>query len=117
MLDLLKDDKQYMHSNSPRPAVEDPEPPTDDDSDDEGKDPTPSSIDKESEDENDVSPPLMEDDNSDDESNDDSAPDEQLLGAQPERDNYRPPPRPNTIVLLPVETRPIEGLRDGAHAD
>ena len=104
MLDLLKD-KQYMHSNSPtRPAVEDPEPPTDDDSDDKGKDPTPSSIDN--------SPPLMEDDNSDDESNDDSAPDEQL-GAQPERDNYRPPPHPNTIVL-PVETRPIEGLRDGA---
>ena len=33
MLDLLKD-KPYMHSNSPRPAVEDPEPPTDDDSDD-----------------------------------------------------------------------------------
>ena len=29
MLDLLKD-KPYMHSNSPRPAVEDSEPPTDD---------------------------------------------------------------------------------------
>jgi hypothetical protein len=40
MLDLLKD-KPFMHSNSPRPAVEDPEPPTDDDSDDEDNDPTP----------------------------------------------------------------------------
>jgi hypothetical protein len=75
MLDLLKD-KPYMHSNSPKTAVEDPEPPTDDDSDDEGNDPAPPSI----EDENDDPPP---------------------------------PPHPNTIVL-PVETRPIEELRDGA---
>ena len=30
MLDLIKN-KPYMHSNSPRPAVEDPELPTDDD--------------------------------------------------------------------------------------
>ena len=78
MLDLLKD-KPYMHSNSPRPAVEDPEPPTDDDSDDEDNDPAPPLIDDKPEDEND----------------------------------NPPPPHPNTIVL-PVETRPIEELRDGA---
>ena len=53
----------------------------------------------------------MEDDDSDDEPNDDSATDEQL-GAQSERDDYGPP-HPNTIVL-PVETRPIEELQDGA---
>jgi hypothetical protein len=76
MLDLLKD-KPYMHSNSPRPAVEDPEPPTDDDSDDEDNDPIqPSSTNDESEDEEDDPPPLMEDDDSDDEPNDDSASDE-----------------------------------------
>jgi hypothetical protein len=97
MQDLLKD-KPYMHSNSPRPAVEDPEPPTDDDYDDEDNDPTPPLKDEESEDE-------MEDDDSDDEPNDDSVPDEQL-GAQSERDDYGPP-HPNTIVL-PVKTRPIE---------
>jgi hypothetical protein len=53
MLDLLKD-KPYMHfNNSPRPAVEDSEPATDDDSDDdEHNDPIPPSIDVESEDEN-----------------------------------------------------------------
>jgi len=90
MLDLLKD-KPYMHSNSPRPAVEDPEPPTDDDSDDEDNDPIqPSSTNDESEDEEDDPPPLMEDDDSDDEPNDDSATDEQL-GAQSERDDYGPP--------------------------
>ena len=93
-----------MHSNSPRPAVEDPEPPTDDDYDDEVNDPTPPPKDEESEDE-------MEDDDSDDEPNDDSVPDEQL-GAQSERDDYRPP-HPNTIVL-PVKTRPIEELLDAA---
>ena len=76
MLDLLYD-KPYMHSDSPRPAVEDP----DDDSDDEDNDPAPPSIDNESEDENNEPPPLMEDDDSDDETNDDSIPDEQL-GAQ-----------------------------------
>jgi hypothetical protein len=65
----------------------------------------------ESEDEDDDPPPLMEDDDSDDEPNDDSVPDEQL-GAQSERDDYGPP-HPNTIVL-PVDTRPIEELRDGA---
>ena len=53
----------------------------------------------------------MEDDDSDDEPNDDSVPAEQL-GAQSKRDDYGPP-HPNTIVL-PVETRPIEELRDGA---
>ena len=53
----------------------------------------------------------MEDDDSDDEPNDNSTTDEQL-GAQSERDDYGPP-YPNTIVL-PVETRPIEELRDGA---
>ncbi len=106
MLDLLKD-KPYMHSNSPRPAVEDSEPPTDDDSGDEDNDPTPSSTNDESED----PPPLMEDEDSDDESNNDSVPDKQL-GAQSERDDYGPS-YPNTIVL-PVETRPIEKLRDGA---
>jgi hypothetical protein len=38
MLVLLKD-KPYMHSDAPRPAaVEDPEPPTGDDSDDEDND-------------------------------------------------------------------------------
>ena len=100
-----------MHSNSPRPAVEDPEPPTDDDSDDEDNDLAPPSIDDELEDENNDPPPLMEDDDSDDESNDDLAPDEQLA-AQSECDDYGPP-HPNTIVL-PVETRPIEELRDGA---
>ncbi len=110
MLDLLKD-KPYMHSNSPRPAVEDPEPLTDNDSDDEDNDPTPPSTNDESEDEDDDPPPLMEDDDSDDEPNDDSVPDEQLR-AQSEQDNYRPP-HPNTIVL-PVETRLIEELRDGA---
>ena len=110
MLDLLKD-KPYMHSNSPRPAVEDSEPPTDDDSDDEDNDPTPPSTNDESEDEDDDPSPLMEDDDTDDEPNDDSVPDEQL-GAQPERDDYGPP-HPNTIVL-PVETRLIEELRDGA---
>ena len=99
MLDLLKD-KPYMHSNSPRPAVEDSDPPTD-------NDPTPPSTNDESEDEDDDPPPLMEDDDSDDESNNDSVPDEQL-GAQSERDDYGPP-HPNTIVL-PVETRPIEEL-------
>jgi hypothetical protein len=100
-----------MHSNSPRPAVEDSEPPTaDDDSDDEDNDPTPPSTNDESEDEDDDPPPLMEDDDSDDESNDDSVPDEHI-GAQSERDDYGPP-HPNTIVL-PVETRPIEKLRDG----
>ena len=54
----------------------------------------------------------MEADGSDDESNDDSAPDEQL-GTQSERDDYGPP-HPNTIVLLPLQTRPIEELRDRA---
>ena len=108
MLDLLQD-KPYMHSNSPRPAVEDPpQPPIDDDSDDE--DPLPS-IGDESEDENNDPQTLMEDDDSNDESNDDPAPDEQL-GAQSERDDYGSP-HSNTIVL-PVETRPIEKLRDGA---
>ena len=53
----------------------------------------------------------MKDDDSDDESNDDLVPDEQL-GAQSERDDCEPP-HPNTIVL-PVETKPIEELRDGA---
>ena len=53
----------------------------------------------------------MEEDNFDDEPNDESVPDEQL-GAQSERDDYGPP-HPNTIVL-PVETRPTEELRDGA---
>ena len=110
MLDLLKD-KLCMHFNSPRPAVEDPEPPTDDDSDDEDNDPTPPSTNDESEDEEDDPPPLMEDDDSEDDSNNDPLPDEQL-GAQSERDDYGPP-HPNTIVL-PVETRPIEELRDGA---
>ena len=111
MLDQLND-KPYMHSNSPRPAVEDSEQPTDDDSDDEDKGFAPPSIDDEPEDENDDPPPLMEDDDSDDEPNDDSVPDEQL-GAQSERDDYGQPPHPNTIVL-PVETRPIEELQDGA---
>ena len=37
MLDLLKV-KPYMHSDAPRPAVEYPEPPTGDDSDDEDND-------------------------------------------------------------------------------
>ena len=100
-----------MHSNSPRPAVEDPESPTDDDSDDEGNNPAPPSIDDESEDENNDPPSLMEDDDSNDEPNDNSVPYEQL-GAKSERDDYGPP-HPNTIVL-PVETRPIEELRDGA---
>ena len=80
-------------------------------SDDEDSDPTPSSTNDETEDEDDDPPPLMEDDDSDDESNNDPVPDEQL-GAQSERDDYGPP-HPNTIVL-PVETRPIEELRDGA---
>ena len=71
----------------------------------------PSSIDEESEDEKDDPPPLMEDDDSDDESNDDPAFDEQL-GAQSECGDYGPP-HPN-IIVLPVETRPIEELRDGA---
>ena len=53
----------------------------------------------------------MKDDDSDDEPNDDSVPDEQL-GAQSERDDNGPP-HLNTIVL-PVETRPIKELRDGA---
>jgi hypothetical protein len=113
MLELLKD-KPYMHSNSPRPAVveDPPKPPTDDDSDDEDNDPPPPSIGDESEDENNDPQTLMEDDDdSDDESNDDPAPDEQF-GAQSERDDYGLP-HPNTIVL-PVETRPIEKLRDGA---
>ena len=81
MLDLLKD-KPYIHTNSPRPAVEDPEPPTDDDPDDKDNDPAPQSMDDESEDENNDPPPLMEDDDSDDESNDDSAPDKQLGHSQ-----------------------------------
>jgi hypothetical protein len=110
MLDLLKD-KPYMHFNSPRPAVEDPEPPTDDDSDDEDNDPTPPSINDESENRDDDPPPVMEDDDSDNEPNDDTVPDEQL-GAQSERDDYGPP-HPN-IIVLPVETRQIEELRDGA---
>jgi hypothetical protein len=102
MRDLLKD-KPYMHSDPPRPAVEDPEPPIDDDPYGNDNDPAPPSIDVESEDENNDPPPLMEDDDSDDESNDNSVPDEQL-GAQSEHDDYGPP-HPNTIVL-PVETRP-----------
>ena len=106
MLDLLKD-KPYIHSDAPRPAVEDPEPPIDDDSDDEDNYPTPSSRNDESEDRDDDPPPVMEDDDSDDEPIDDTVPDEQL-GAQSERDDYGPP-HPNTIVL-PVETRPIEEL-------
>jgi hypothetical protein len=77
MLDLLKD-KPYMHSDSPRTAVEDQEPPTDDDSDDMDNDPAPPSIDDEFEDENNDPPPLMKNDNFDDESNEDSVPDEQL---------------------------------------
>ena len=48
MLDLVKDKPL---SDAPRPAVEDPEPPTDDDSDDEDNDPAPPSKDDESEDE------------------------------------------------------------------
>ena len=110
MLDLLKD-KPYMHSDAPGPAVEDPEPPTDDDSDDEDNNPAPPLIDDESEDEDNDPPPLMENDDSDDESSDNSGPDNQL-GTPSERDDYGPP-HPNTIVL-PVETRPIEELRDGA---
>jgi hypothetical protein len=43
MLDLLKH-KPCMHSDSPRTAVEDQEPPTDDDSDDKDNDPAPPSI-------------------------------------------------------------------------
>jgi hypothetical protein len=93
MLDLLKN-KPYICSDTPRPEVEDPEPPTDDDSDDEENDPAPQSIDDESEDKNDDPLQLMEDDDSDDEPNDDSVPDEQL-GAQSERDDYGPP-HPNT---------------------
>jgi hypothetical protein len=53
----------------------------------------------------------MEDDDSDDESNNDLVPDEQL-GAQSERDDYGPPHL--YTIVLPVETRPIEELRDGA---
>ena len=101
-----------MHSNSPRPAVEDPEPPTDDDSDDEDNDPTPPSINNGSEDEDNDRPPLMEDDDSDDEPNDDSVPDDQLRTPS-ECDDYGPPHK-NTIVLPVVETRPIEELRNGA---
>ena len=48
-----------MHSDAPRPAVEDPESPTDDDSDDEDNDPAPPSIDEESND--DDPPPLLVD--------------------------------------------------------
>ena len=74
MLDLLKD-KPYMHSDAPGPAVEDPEPPTDDDSDDEDNDLAPPLIDDESENEDNDPPPLMGNDDSDDESNDNSGPD------------------------------------------
>ena len=86
MLDLLKD-KPYIHSDAPRPAVEDPEPPIDNDSDDEDNDSAPPSVDNESEDENKDPPPLMEDDDFEDEPNDDSVLDEQL-GAQSERGDY-----------------------------
>ncbi len=107
MLDLLKD-KPYMHSDAPRPAVEDPEPSADDDSDDENNDPAPPLIDDEAEVEDNDLPPLMEGKDSDDESNDDSGPDDQLRTPS-ERDDYGPP-HPNTIVLPVVETRPIEEL-------
>jgi hypothetical protein len=87
MLDLLKD-KPYMHFNSPdRRRL------------------------RRREDENNDPPPLMEEYDSDDESNDDSAPDKQL-GTQSVGDDYGTL-HPNTIVQ-PVETRPIEELRDGA---
>ncbi len=68
-------------------------------------------IDDESEDEGNDPPPLMKDDDFDDESNDNSGPDDQF-GAPSEYDDYGPP-HPKTIVL-PIETRPIEELRDGA---
>ena len=53
----------------------------------------------------------MEDDDFDNESNDDSGPNDQL-GAPSERDYYGQPHL--TKIVLPVETRPIEELRDGA---
>ena len=57
MLDLLKD-KLYMHSDAPRSAMKDLEPPTEDNSDDEVNDPAPSLIDHESNDEDDDPPQL-----------------------------------------------------------
>jgi hypothetical protein len=109
MLDLLKDGYGLQRTQTSSRGLE---PPTDNDSDDEDNDPAPPLIDDESEDENnDHPPPLVEDDDFDNESNDDSGPNDQL-GAPSERDDYGQPHL--TKIVLPVETRPIEELRDGA---
>jgi hypothetical protein len=68
-------------------------------------------IDDESNDEDDNPLSLLADNDSDNESDDDLGPDNRL-GAPAEHDEYGLP-HPNTIVL-PVETRPIEELRDEA---
>ena len=93
ILDLLKD-KPYMHSDAPRPAVEDTDSAAED-SDHPVEEQDPATEDPDS-------PPALIDDDSDS----DDEPDEYTAPIRPTRD-------PNTIVL-PVETRPIEELRAGA---
>ena len=111
MLDLQKD-KPYMHSDAPRPAVEDQSPrQTTTPMTRTTIHPAPLLTDDGSDDEDDNPLPLAADDDSDNESDDDSRPDYQL-GEPAEQDDYGPP-HPNKIVL-PDETRPIEELRDGA---
>jgi len=107
ILDLLKD-KPYMHSDAPRPAVEDTDSAAEDpdhsveDTDSAAEDPDHPVEEQDSAAEDSDSPPALIDDDSDS----DDEPDEYTAPIRPTRD-------PNTIVL-PVETRPIEELRAGA---
>jgi len=107
ILDLLKD-KPYMHSDAPRPAVEDTDSAAEDpdhsveEQDSAAEDPDHPVEEQDSAAEDSDSPPALIDDDSDS----DDEPDEYTAPIRPTRD-------PNTIVL-PVETRPIEELRAGA---
>ena len=107
ILDLLKD-KPYMHSDAPRPAVEDTDSAAEDpdhsveEQDSAVEDPDHPVEEQDSAAEDSDSPPALIDDDSDS----DDEPDEYTAPIRPTRD-------PNTIVL-PVETRPIEELRAGA---